>query len=309
MAMRASDFPELQDTPLRKIWFLAVDEAPPEYKQWTNIFRSKRAFEDDLRMAEFGAVPEHTEGNVPLFEDALENETRRYTPREFVLGYTMTQTMREDELHGIAVQMTRGLRRSVRHGFETEAYKILNASTTASAARDKGFDGLALLSVAHTSAASGYASQANKPTTDATLGQTVIENAVKAFHGWTGEKGLPILSSPSLAIVHGDDQFKAARLFRNAERFDTANREDNWIKKGPDDNGIRKYIASRYFTATNQWFIMSDKGGHDLNMLIRVQPQFETWIDPATGNFQAKARYRIVSGFSHWYGVYGSKGF
>lgn len=309
MAMRASDFPELQDTPLRKIWFLALDEAPPEYRQWINIFQSRRAFEDDLRMAEFGQVPEHTEGNVPLFEDALEAETRRYTPKEFVLGYTMTQTMREDELHGIAVQMTRALRRSVRHGFENESYKILNNSTSATAVRDQGFDNLALLSTAHTTAAPGFDSQANKPTTDATLSQTVVENAVKTFHAWTGEKGLPILSSPSMAIVHGDDQFKAAKLFRNAMRYDTANNEDNWIRRGPDDNGISKYIASRYFTATNQWFILSDKSGHDLNLLIRVQPQFETWVDPATGNFQAKARYRIVSGFSHWVGVYGSKGY
>lgn len=309
MAMRASDFPELQDTPLRKIWFLAVDETPAEYRSWVNIFQSRRAFEDDLRMAEFGPVPEHTEGNVPLFEDALEENTRRYTPKEFVLGYSMTQTMREDELHGIAVQMTRGLRRSVRHGFETEAYKILNNSTTASEARDKGFDASALLSTAHTNAAAGYGTQANKPTTDATLSQTVVENAVKAFHGWTGEKGLPAMATPRMAIVHGDDQFKAAKLFRNAMRYDTANNEDNWLRRGPDENGISKFIASRYFTSSNQWFILGDKSEHDLNMLIRVQPQFETWVDPATGSFQAKARYRIVSGFSHWFGVYGSKGY
>lgn len=309
MAMRASDFPELQDTPLRKIWFLAVDESPAEYSQWINISTSKRAFEDDLRMFEFGQVPEHTEGNVPLLEDAGEAETRRYKPKEYVLGYTMTQTMREDELHGIAVRMTQALRRSVRNLFEVESYRILNNATTASAARDKGFDGLALLSDSHTNAAPGYGTQANKPTTDATLSQTTVENAVKQFHSWTGEKGLPILVTPSMAIVHGDDQFKAARIFRNAERYDTANREDNWIRRGPDDNGISKYIASRYFTATNQWFILSDKASHDLNLVIRVQPQFETWVDPATGNFQAKSRSRLVSGFSHWMGVYGSKGY
>lgn len=309
MAMRASDFPELQDTPLRKIWFMAVDESPAEYSRWINIVQTRRAFEDDLRMAEFGQVPEHTEGNVPLFEDAIEAETRRYTPKEYVLGYTMTQTMREDELHGIAVQMTKALRRSVRNLFEVESYKILNNATTASAARDKGFDALALLSTAHTNAAPGFGTQANKPSTDATLSQTVIENAVKAFHGWTGEKGLPILVTPKIAIVHGNDQFKAAKLFRNAMRYDTANNENNWTRVGPDDNGINKYIASRYFTASNQWFILSDKASHDLNLFIRVQPQFETWVDPATGNYQAKARARLVSGFSHWLGVYGSKGY
>lgn len=309
MAMRASDFPELQDTPLRKIWFMAVDESPAEYSRWINIVQTRRAFEDDLRMAEFGQVPEHVEGNVPLFEDAIEAETRRYTPKEYVLGYTMTQTMREDELHGIAVQMTKALRRSVRNLFEVESYKVLNNSTSATAVRDQGFDNLALLSTAHVNAAPGFGTQSNRPATDATLSQTVVENAVKAFHGWTGEKGLPILVTPKTAIVHGDDQFKAAKLFKNAMRYDTANNENNWLRVGPDDNGISKFIASRYFTATNQWFILSDKASHDLNLFIRVQPQFETWVDPATGNFQAKARARLVSGFSHWLGVYGSKGY
>lgn len=288
---------------------MAVDESPAEYSRWINIVQTRRAFEDDLRMAEFGQVPEHVEGNVPLFEDAIEAETRRYTPKEYVLGYTMTQTMREDELHGIAVQMTKALRRSVRNLFEVESYKVLNNSTSATAVRDQGFDNLALLSTAHVNAAPGFGTQSNRPATDATLSQTVVENAVKAFHGWTGEKGLPILVTPKTAIVHGDDQFKAAKLFKNAMRYDTANNENNWLRVGPDDNGISKFIASRYFTATNQWFILSDKASHDLNLFIRVQPQFETWVDPATGNFQAKARARLVSGFSHWLGVYGSKGY
>lgn len=309
MSMRSSDFPELQDTPLRKIWFLAVKESPAEYPRWINTVETRRAFEDDLRMAEFGPVPEHVEGNTPLFEDAIEAETRRYTPKEFVLGYTMTQTMREDELHGIAVRMTEGLRRSVRNLFEVESYKILNNATSAAESRFQGFDGLALLSAVHTNAAPGFGTQANTPTVAATLSQTSIEVAVREFHKWTGEKGLPVLVSPSRAIVSGDDQFKAARLFRNAERHDTANREDNWIRRGPDDNGIGEYIASRYFTAQNQWFILGDKAAHDLNLFIRVQPQFMTWVDSATGNFQAKTRTRLISGFSHWIGLYGSKGF
>src|SRR3972149_7060653 len=58
MAMRSSDFPELLDTPLRKIFFLSLENSRPEYQRWINIVETKRPFEDDLRMAEFGSIPQ-----------------------------------------------------------------------------------------------------------------------------------------------------------------------------------------------------------------------------------------------------------
>jgi len=310
MAMRSSEFPELLDTPLRKIFFLSLENTPPEYVQWVNIVETQRAFEDDLRMAEFGTVPQHVEGNTPVFEDALEAETRRTTPLEFVLGYIITETLREDEQHGIMARMTEGLRESQRNLFEIRSYNLLNNSTTAgvSGSPTSGFDGLALLNTAHPNAGNPD-TQSNRLATDATLSQLGVEEAVKGIHGWQGEKGFPAFFMPDMAIVDGDDQFLAARLFRNAMRFDTANNEENWVRQGPDSNGVSKYIPSRYFTATNQWFIISPKKQHDLRLHIRVQPQFETSIDFPTGNFLAKTRSRLVESFSRWPGIFGSKGF
>jgi len=307
--MRSTDHPELLDIPLRKIFFLAVQQVPAEYPNWANIVETGRSFDDDLRMAEFGQVPFKTEGDTVQFEAANEGATRRYEADEYALGYLITQKMREDDKHGIMVRMTEALRISFRHLFEVEAYKILNNSTSATTEKQQGFDDLALLSTAHTMLGSGVANQANRPTTDVTLSQLAIETAVKAFHGWYGEKGLPGFFTPKIAIVDGDDQFLAAKLFRNAMRYDTANNEENWTRQGPDDNGISKYIASRYFTAVNQWFILGAKGMHDLNLFIRIHPQFETHVDFATGNFQAKGRARLVSGFGRWFSAYGSKGY
>jgi|SRR3989337_226364 len=308
MAMRSSDFPELLDTPLRKIFFLSLENSRPEYQRWINIVETKRAFEDDLRMAEFGSIPQHTEGSTPLFEDAIEGTTKRYAPLEYVGGYIITQVLREDELHGIMGRMTEGLRESQRNLFEVQAYNILNNSTTATTTRLQGFDGLALLSTAHPNLGNPD-TQANKPTTDVTLSQLAVENAVNTMTAWTNEKGFPVFHTPSLAIVDTSDQFIAAKIFKNAMRYDTANHEENWVKQGPDMNGISEFIASRYFTATNQWFLLSEKRKHDLNMFIRVHPQFETSIDFPTGNLIVKTRSRLFTSFGRWPGVYGSKGF
>lgn len=307
--MRTSDHPELLDTPLRKIFFLAVEAVPAEYSEWINIFDTDRAFEDDLRMSEFGVIGELAEGGSVAFQRALEGSTKRYEPIEFAGGFLITQKMRETDQHGVMARMTEALRRSFRHLFETEAYKILNNSTSTTTDRMKGFDGLSLLSTAHTMLKPGVANQANRPTTDATISQSALEAAVKKFHAWTDETGKPGYFIPSLAIVDTSDQFLAAKLLKNATRYDTANREENWVKQGPDSNGVSRFIASRYFTASNQWFLLSAKSMHDLNLAVRIQPQFETHIEFASGNFQVKGRASLISTFGRWFGVYGSKGY
>jgi hypothetical protein len=306
--MRSTDHPELLDTPLRKIFMLALKDTPAEYQRWINIVETSRAFEDDLRMAEFGQVPEHTEGDSVFFEDMLEGTTKRYEALEYVLGYQITQKMREDDQHGVMVRATEALRKSFRNLFEVTSYFPLNNSTSTTTSRMTGFDTLALLSTAHTNLGDAN-TQANKPSTDVTLSQTALEAAQQTFHGWTGEKGLPAMLTPKIALVDSADQHIAAKLMRNAMRYDTANHEENWVRQGPDDNGIRTYVPSRYFTAANQWFILAQKGDHDINLFIRKHPDFETSVDFNTGNFRAKGRARLISSFGRWIGVYGSKGF
>ena len=85
MTMRTTDHPELLDTPLRKIFF-QMPLPKPEYVKWINIMETRRNFEDDLRMAEFGAIPEHVEGDTIIFDDIQELETKRYTPVTYATG-------------------------------------------------------------------------------------------------------------------------------------------------------------------------------------------------------------------------------
>ena len=302
MTMRTTDHPELLDTPLRKIFF-QMPLPKPEYVKWCNIMETRRNFEDDLRMAEFGAVPEHVEGDTIIFDDVQELETKRYTPVTYAMGYDVTEKMREDDLHGQIVKLTKSLRKSMRYRFEVTAAGILNNAAQATNEIDKGFDDLALASTAHVDGDGG--TQSNRPTTAVVISNTAVEAGVKAFHGWKDQRGvMPILSTPSTAIVHGDYQFLAARIFKNAMRYDTADNDENWIKKGPDNNGISTYIVSRYLTNTKYWALFADKSEHDLTMFIRVQPQFRTNVDFQSGNYQVKTRARIVASHGDWRGLY-----
>ena len=196
----------------------------------------------------------------------------------------------------------------MRYRFEQEAYKIFNNATSTTIERYKGFDDLALGSTSHLDLDGG--TQSNYPSTAVTLSQTAVQNAVKAFHGWKDQRGvMPAPSVPSMAIVSPDYQYLAAKIFKNAMEADTADNNENWVRKGPDGNGVSKYLVSRYLSNSKFWALLSKKGGrgkdgHDLKMYIRVHPQFETGTDFQTGNFMGKTRARLISGFSDWRGVY-----
>lgn len=307
--MRSSDHPQILDTPLRKIFFMGAKNTPMEYGRWIKIGYTKRNFEDDLRYAEFGAVPQVAEGAVPFMDIAREGSLKTYTPLEFKLGYTVSQVLREDDLHGIIGRLTVALRQTFRWLYEQQSYLLLNNATSTSSSRYTGFDSLSLLSTAHTNLGN-VDTQSNRPSTDLALSQVAVEAAQQAFHGWTNERGFPALCTPRLAIVNGSDQHIAAKLFKNAMRYDTANHEENWVRKGPDDNGISTYIPTRWFTSTNnKWFILDEKDKHDLNMVIRKDPRFMTHTDPLTGNFIAWGRTRFITSHGHWRGVYGSFGY
>ncbi len=90
--------------------------------------------------------------------------------------------------------------------------------------------------------------------------------------------------------------------------YDSADNAENWVKQGPDNNGLSNYLASRYFSDTDRWFILSSKGEHQLNMFERKAPVFSVNDDFGTDNTQAKGVCRLSVGHTDWRGVYGSTG-
>jgi hypothetical protein len=214
--------------------------------------------------------------------------------------------MIDDDLYGPMKKMTQALRRSFRNLREVESYRPLNNPSSA-ATRYAGIDALALLSTAHTRL-DGGATQSNRPTTMVDITRTAVEAAVLHFHGILGDKGLPAFFTPRIAIVSGADQYKAAQIFKNAAEYGTADRNDNFVRIGPDNNGINTYIASRYLTDTDSWFILSDKGEHQLHLFDRVGVEFDMHDDFYTGDTLGKGYTRIIAGHTDWRGVYGSTG-
>ena len=304
--IRSTDHPELLDIPLNEVFHLHLAEVPPEYSGWINVESTDMAFEDSIKVSEFGSIPVKPEGALTVFEDIISSSTKRITPVEFAMGYVITRKMRDDDKHGVMVNLTTALRRSFRNLFEVRSARIFN-NATATTAEFLGLDGKALLHTAH--GLMGGGTQANRPTTDVDLSSVAVEAAVLNFHALVGENNQARMVTPKMAIVAGADQFEAARIFRNAQQAGTANNDNNWVRVGPDSNGIDNYLATRYFTDTNMWYVGTDKADHDLTLRVRVNPEFQVGSDFRTDNFLARGYARLDSGFfnyHHWYGSTGS---
>jgi hypothetical protein len=305
--MRSQEFIKLYERPLRKTFFLHLKEAPPEYKSWVNIVNTDNAFDDDFKVSEFGTVPVQAEGSDVTYEAAIPGDIKRYQTTERGLGYIITRKMRDDDKTTVMVRMTQALRRSFRHLFETEAAGIFN-NATSTATRYLGMDSAALINTSH-SLLDGTNTYANRPSSDVDFSDTALQNAVINFFQLKGEKNLPVHVTPELLWGANDQMYDFAKVTKNEWEPDSGDRNKNYTKQGPVSGyGVSKFVASRYATDTDMWFLLSGKANHSLNLFIRVNPEYSLGNDFSTGNILAKGYTRLIAGFSDWRGVYGSVG-
>ena len=111
--IRAADNADLLDVSLSKVFFMFLADVPSEYSRWCNVERMDRAWEDYMKAAAFGTVPEKDEGALVQFENIATSDTKRVETKEFALGYVITRKMRDDEKHGVTIRLTQGLRESI----------------------------------------------------------------------------------------------------------------------------------------------------------------------------------------------------
>jgi len=307
--IRAADNADLLDVALSKVFYRYIPAARPEYKQWINVERMDRAWEDYMKAAAFGALPQKDEGALFQFENIATSDTKRIETLEFGLGYVITRKMRDDEKHGVTIGLTQGLRDAVENLYETRSYRVLNNAFSTANSNFLGLDGKSLIATDHPLLKDGGSTQANRPAADVDMSSATVEAAIINFSGMKRETGFPAGVTPSVAIFHYQQQYEGARIFRNAPNVaGSADNDQNWVRIGPDSNGISNYISSKYLTDTNAWFLGTDKRQHDAVLRVRVSPEFKVGSDFRTDNMLARVYTRIESTFYNYYQWYGSSG-
>ena len=274
-----------------------------EHKEIYVTETSERSFEEETKLAGFGAAPVKNEGQAIAYDNAQEAFTARYNHETIALGFSITEEAMEDNLYdSLSARYTKALARAMAYTKQVKAAAVLNNGFTNSAAYYGG-DGVPLFSTAHPLVNGG--TNSNRPTTGADLNETSLEAAVIQIAQWVDEKGLLIAAKPKKLIIPTALMFVATRLLETSLRVGTTDNDINALK----NNGSipEGYTVNHYLTDTNAWFLTTDVPD-GLKHFERVALDTKMDGDFDTGNVRYKARERYSFGWSDPLGVFGSPG-
>ena len=272
-----------------------------EHKEIYETEQSERSFEEETKLSGFSAAPVKNEGSAIAYDNGQEAFTARYNHETIALGFSITEEAVEDNLYdSLSARYTKALARAMAYTKQVKAASVINNGFSSSYL---GGDGVALFSTAHPLISGGVNS--NRPSTNADLNETSLENAVIQIAGWTDERGLLIAAKPRKLIVPPALMFVATRLLETSLRVGTTDNDINALK----NNGSipEGYTVNHFLTDANGWYLTTDVP-NGLKHFERMALTNSMDGDFDTGNVRYKARERYSFGWSDPLGVFGSPG-
>jgi len=272
-----------------------------EHKEIYETEKSERSFEEETKLAGFGAAPVKNEGSAIAYDNAQEAFTARYNHETIALGFSITEEAVEDNLYdSLSARYTKALARGMAYTKQVKAASVINNGFSSSYL---GGDGVSLFSTAHPLVNGG--TNSNRPTTGADLNETSLEAAVIQIAQWTDEKGLLIAAKPRKLIIPTNLMFVATRLLETSLRVGTTDNDINALK----NNGSipEGYTVNHFLTDTNGWYLTTDVP-NGMKHFERMALSNSMDGDFDTGNVRYKARERYSFGWSDPLGMFGSPG-
>ena len=285
---------------LNALFGLEYEKYENEHAEIYEEETSERSFEEEVKLSGFGAAPVKPEGSAISYDDAQESFSTRYNMETVAMGFSITEEAMEDNLYdSLSARYTKALARAMAYTKQTKAAAILNNGF---ASFNSG-DGVTLFNSSHPTVAGGL--NANRPSTNADLNETSLEQAVIDIAGYVDERGLLIAARPRKLIVPPSSMFIATRLLQTDLRVGTADNDINALKtNGTIPEGYR---VNHYLTDADSFYIITDVP-NGMKMFNRTPMQTSMDGDFDTGNVRYKARERYSFGVSDPLGVYGSPG-
>lgn len=293
---------------LNALYGLEYSRYGEEHKEIYEIENSERSFEEETKLAGFGAAPVKNEGASIAYDTAQEAFTSRYSHETIALGFSITEEAIEDNLYdSLSARYTKALARGMAYTKQVKAASILNNAFSGSFL---GGDNVSLCGVNSGGTRVGHplingAVNFNSPATGVDLNETSLEAAVIQIAAWTDERGLLIAAKPRKLVIPPAYMFVAKRLLETELRVSTSDNDINAIKQmGVVPEG---YAINHFLTDANAWFLLTDVP-NGLKHFVRMPMDTKMDGDFETGNVRYKARERYSFGWSDPLGIWGSAG-
>jgi hypothetical protein len=285
---------------LNALFGLEYNKYENEHAEIYETETSERSFEEEVKLSGFGAAPVKPEGSAISYDNAQESFTARYNHETVAMGFSITEEAMEDNLYdSLSARYTKALARAMAYTKQVKAASLLNTGFTTF----QSGDGVTLFNTAHPTVAGG--TNSNRPTVDADLNETSLEQAVIDISAYKDERGLLIAARPRKLIVPPSLMFVATRLLQTENRPATADNDINALRtNGSIPDGYR---VNHYLTDNDAWFLTTDIP-NGMKHFVRVAMSTSMDGDFDTGNVRYKARERYSFGVSDPLGIYGSLG-
>ena len=285
---------------LNALFGLEYEKYEDEHTQVYEVENSERSFEEEVKFSGFGAAPVKQEGASIEYDTAQESFTSRYNHETVAMGFSITEEAMEDNLYdSLSARYTKALARAMAYTKQTKAASLLNTGFDTF----QSGDGVTLFNASHPTVAGG--TNGNRPSTNADLNETSLEQAVIDIAAYKDERGLLIAARPRKLIVPPSLMFVATRILQSDLRVGTADNDTNALRSnGSIPEG---FAVNHYLTDTDAFFLTTDIP-NGLKMFVRTPMSTSMDGDFNTGNVRYKARERYSFGVSDPLGIYGSPG-
>lgn len=273
-------------------------------REWDKMFdteTSRKAFEEDVLEAGFGAAQLKAEGQNVAYDRGLQGWTSRYVHETIALAFALTEEAIEDNLYQrLGPKYSKALARAMQHTKEIKGAAIINNGFDTNFA---GGDGMPLFSAAHPLLGGGVAS--NILATPADLSEQAIEDILVVIRKTTDDRGVPVALRAMKLFTAPEGEWDAIRLVRSTMRPGVNTNDINAIVSKGVFNDDPQTITR--LTDPDAWFIKTD-APEGLKHMTRVKVKRGVQGDFETGNMRYKARERYSFGWSDWRAVFGSQG-
>jgi hypothetical protein len=301
MALNRADFRKQLQDGLNTVFGMAYKSYPEEWRGLFAVNSSKKAFEEDVLMAGFGAAPVKGEGSGVEYDEGAESYVARYNHETIALAFAITEEAEEDGLYGaLGAKYAKALARSLQHTKEVKGSNILNNGFSSSYV---GGDAVALFSASHPLWGGG--TQSNTLATPADLSEASIEAVLIQIGDWVDERGIPVAVQAQCIVIPTELQFIAERILNSPYRSGTGDNDVNALKSmGQLPKGVK---INHRLTDADAWFVITDCPD-GLKHMMRKKVSRGLEGDFETGNMRYKVRERYSFGWSDYRGAFGTAG-
>ena len=283
-------------------WGQVYDEHPEEYPALYNMEMSTQAYEQDVKIVDFGLAPIKAQGAPVSYDSEVQGFVTNYVHIPYALGYIVTFEELQDNLYEeVSMRRAKSNAFSIRQTIEQVCAFLYNNAF--SGTYFTMGDGQPLISTAHVNVTGGTFSNALTPGAD--MSEAALEDITIQIMGAQNDRGLYISLIPESIHIARQEYYNTMRIMKSVMQPNTASNNINVIKAV---NAFPKGVhMNHYFLSPHAWFVRTN-ARQGMTMFWRDKPMFDQDNDFDTKNAKAATYMRFSVGATDPLGIFGSNG-